>query len=82
MTIGNVAVTPQIAEALTIIERLTLIERLQVARYLLDSVLTEKIADEGQLATYLRPYALCAGEFSVPADFDDPLPVEILKQFE
>jgi hypothetical protein len=30
----------------------------------------------------LRPYALCAGEFTVPQNFDEPLPEEILKDFE
>ena len=30
----------------------------------------------------LRPYALCAGEFCVPDDFDVPLPEEIIAQFE
>jgi prevent-host-death family protein len=30
----------------------------------------------------LRPYGLCAGEFTVPEDFDDPLPDEILAEFE
>lgn len=30
----------------------------------------------------LRPYALCAGEFRVPVDFDAPLPTEIIEQFE
>ena len=29
-----------------------------------------------------RPYALCAGEFTVPQNFDEPLPEEILKDFE
>ena len=29
-----------------------------------------------------RPFGLCAGEFAVPDDFDDPLPKEILKEFE
>jgi antitoxin (DNA-binding transcriptional repressor) of toxin-antitoxin stability system len=29
-----------------------------------------------------RPYGLAAGEFTVPADFDDPLPEEILREFE
>lgn len=29
-----------------------------------------------------RPYALCQGEFTVPADFDDPLPDQILQDFE
>jgi len=30
----------------------------------------------------LRPFGLCAGEFTVPDDFDAPLPEEILKAFE
>ena len=30
----------------------------------------------------LRPFGLVAGEFTVPADFDLPLPDEILKEFE
>lgn len=29
-----------------------------------------------------RPFGLCKGEFAVPADFDRPLPEEILKEFE
>ena len=29
-----------------------------------------------------RPFGLCAGEFVVPEDFDDPLPPEILVLFE
>ena len=30
----------------------------------------------------LRPCGLCAGEFSVPDDFDDPLPLSVLADFE
>ena len=30
----------------------------------------------------LRPFGLCAGEFTVPDDFDDPLPENITKEFE
>jgi len=30
----------------------------------------------------MRPYALCAGEFKVPDDFDDPLPEDILVTFQ
>ena len=30
----------------------------------------------------LRPFALCAGEFVVPDDFNEPLPEDILNQFE
>jgi hypothetical protein len=29
-----------------------------------------------------RPIGLCEGEFTVPDDFDDPLPPEVLKWFE
>ncbi len=29
-----------------------------------------------------RPFGLCAGEFTVPADFDAPLPEDILAEFE
>ena len=34
------------------------------------------------VATQPRPFGLCAGRFTVPADFDRPLPEEILKEFE
>jgi prevent-host-death family protein len=30
----------------------------------------------------LRPFGLCAGEFTVPDDFDAPLPEDILEAFE
>jgi prevent-host-death family protein len=30
----------------------------------------------------LRPFGLCAGEFFVPDDFDNPLPEDVLSQFE
>ena len=29
-----------------------------------------------------RPYGLCAGEFTVPQDFDAPLPEDIIASFE
>jgi hypothetical protein len=29
-----------------------------------------------------RPFGLCAGEFALPDDFDDPLPNDILSAFE
>jgi antitoxin (DNA-binding transcriptional repressor) of toxin-antitoxin stability system len=29
-----------------------------------------------------RPFGLCRGQFTVPGDFDQPLPDEILKEFE
>jgi prevent-host-death family protein len=33
-------------------------------------------------AIALRPFGLCAGEFTVPDDFDEPLPGSILNDFE
>ncbi|MDX1522966.1 MAG: type II toxin-antitoxin system Phd/YefM family antitoxin [Anaerolineae bacterium] len=33
-------------------------------------------------AKQLRPVGLCAGEFQVPADFDDPLPDHVIQAFE
>jgi antitoxin (DNA-binding transcriptional repressor) of toxin-antitoxin stability system len=33
-------------------------------------------------ATQPRPFGLCAGQFTVPVDFDQPLSDEILKEFE
>ena len=30
----------------------------------------------------LRPFGLCAGEFTVPEEFDDPLPEDVLSAFE
>ena len=30
----------------------------------------------------LRPFALCAGEFIIPSDFNEPLPENILRDFE
>jgi antitoxin (DNA-binding transcriptional repressor) of toxin-antitoxin stability system len=45
----------------------------------------EPVAEIKPLApngAFLRPYALCAGAFRVPEDFDAPLPDEIIKQFE
>jgi len=33
-------------------------------------------------AKTLRPFGLCAGEFTIPEDFDAPLPEDILNAFE
>ena len=30
----------------------------------------------------LRPFSLCAGDFTVPDDFDAPLPEDLLSAFE
>jgi antitoxin (DNA-binding transcriptional repressor) of toxin-antitoxin stability system len=34
------------------------------------------------LATEPRPFGLCAGQFTVPPDFDEPLPEDFLSEFE
>ena len=39
-------------------------------------------AELGQDDKRLRPFGLCAGEFTVPDDFDDPLPEHVLEDFE
>jgi antitoxin (DNA-binding transcriptional repressor) of toxin-antitoxin stability system len=36
----------------------------------------------GGYKAHPRPYGLCAGQFTVPADFDQALPEEILQEFE
>ena len=30
----------------------------------------------------LRPYGLCEGEFTVPENFNDPLPGDLINEFE
>ena len=37
---------------------------------------------EAHAPLWLRPFGLAAGEFTVPEDFDDPLPEDILRDFE
>ena len=32
-------------------------------------------------SSILRPFGLCAGEFTVPDDFDQPLPDDIMAQY-
>lgn len=33
-------------------------------------------------STSRGPFGLCAGEFTVPAEFDEPLPEDVLRDFE
>ena len=53
---------------------------------LLDFLLFAKARTSQQSLTEkqkeLRPFALCAGEFIVPSDFNDQLPEDILHDFE
>ncbi len=51
----------------------------------LASTQVQQIMEEHQSiasSEQLRPFGLCAGEFTVPDDFDDPLPEDILSAFE
>ncbi|NES77814.1 MULTISPECIES: type II toxin-antitoxin system Phd/YefM family antitoxin [Okeania] len=49
-----------------------------IIRYEQASAEIRTIANSKQL----RPFGLCAGEFTVPDDFDAPLPEDILNAFE
>jgi hypothetical protein len=48
---------------------------------LLDFLLFIKQRHQSEIEK-LRPDGLCKGEFVTPDDFDDPLPDEIIKEFE
>lgn len=52
----------------------------------IDDDSTNRIKFESQPASLdarqPRPSGLCAGEFVTPADFDDPLPADTLRDFE
>ncbi len=37
---------------------------------------------EDEMTQSLRPIGLCKGEFRVPDDFDDPLPEDIIQDFD
>ena len=40
------------------------------------------VASSNTTSPVLRPFGLCAKEFVVPDDFDQPLPEEIISHFE
>ena len=45
-------------------------------------VLFQVLHPVGFETSKVRPYGLCKGEFRVPDDFDDPLPENIIQEFE
>ena len=66
---------------------LTLLEDIEEIRHLRDS--GEEVIPWEQARAELRlndkpsrPFGLCAGEFSGPDDFDDPLPEYVIEEFE
>ena len=60
------------------------IRRVQAGETLVILQANKPVAELKPIATerHERPFGLCAGEFCVPDDFDDPLPKEIIRQFE
>jgi antitoxin (DNA-binding transcriptional repressor) of toxin-antitoxin stability system len=47
-----------------------------------DEVAIAQVQPLARGADLPRPFGLASGEFSVPDDFDEPLPHEIVKSFE
>lgn len=41
-----------------------------------------EVKPPSSIASQPRPFGLCAGQFTVSADFDQPLPHDILDEFE
>ncbi len=66
-------------DPLTFLHRVEAGETLVVLR---DSRPVAEIKPVSTLPAEPRPFGLCVGEFSVPDDFDEPLPERFLKDFE
>ena len=63
---------------------LAFLRRVQAGQTLVIVQAGEPIAEIKPIQSTLqrRPFGLCAGEFLVPDDFDEPLPDEIIQEFE
>ena len=64
---------------------LTFLQRIQAGESLLVVSGERPLAEVRPVAappSQPRPFGLCAGQFTVPPDFDQPLAEEILKEFE
>lgn len=66
-------------DPLALLNRVEAGERLLVLRG--DRAVAE-IRPVSSVGSQPRPFGLCAGAFTVPADFDAPLPEEIIREFE
>lgn len=53
--------------------------RLPATRRALVTILDEPVKKVSESQS--RPFGLCAGEFTVPDEFDDPLPEDIINLF-
>ena len=63
----------------------TLLQRVKVGETLVVMEAGKPIAEIKPITsapTQLRPFGLCAGEFTVPDDFDAPLPEDLVCEFE
>ncbi|NER49037.1 MAG: type II toxin-antitoxin system Phd/YefM family antitoxin [Symploca sp. SIO1A3] len=65
-------------------EPLKYLRQLEAGETLVITRFNQPIAELRPIASskQLRPFGLCAGEFTVPDDFDAPLPEDILSSFE
>lgn len=63
---------------------LTYLQRVQAGETLVVVSANKPLAEIRPIAPsrLLRPFGLCSGEFSVPDDFDAPLPEHIIQEFE
>jgi antitoxin (DNA-binding transcriptional repressor) of toxin-antitoxin stability system len=62
-----------------------LLDRVEAGEYLVVSRGGRAVAELRPLSPPVRgprPFGLAAGSFTVPADFDDPLPDDVLRDFE
>ena len=62
-----------------------LLDRVQAGEHLVVTRAGQPVAELRPLASVARgprPFGLCAGSFTVPDDFDAPLPEDILQGFE
>ncbi|MBD2652561.1 type II toxin-antitoxin system Phd/YefM family antitoxin [Synechocystis sp. FACHB-383] len=74
----NVTVEEMQRDPLKYLRQVEAGETLVIVRFDKPIVELRPIASSKQL----RPFGLCAGEFIVPDDFDDPFPEDILSAFE
>ena len=61
------------------------LDRVEAGEFLLlvkDNLPVAEVTPLSSAAGHPRPYGLCEGEFTVPVDFDRPLPEDLLKEFE
>jgi hypothetical protein len=68
---------PQQIEALRVLAKRRGTSMAELVRQAMDCLL----AEEDSLVV-IRPYALCAGEFTVPDELDTPLPEDVVAAFE